>query len=314
MKNILNLQSYSALSVSISKKAANLKSLMSRGNSKKITILVLVVSAVVLARCYVETDGVSQVDITKPQLVQNSLRIPQSQRVRGELPQPCDGYSGLQSILSIAVTAGNTVFLPILYTLPSGIQKVFLQVDGAEGYIEAPIITCSATSTSENYGYISIGIPKNIDDGSFKIQYLVQEGLDCYSNLVATIINVNNDIKTCSNARASGNDGLTFTTVELGKVSGEVNIFYDTYTVPDRIDIYQGNEWITGFGENPHCPIPPLCYCRDATPEDGFYGKSGNFVFNFNALKGSTITVVVSGCLAGGTAWEWNLVKAPNCP
>ena len=281
---------------------------------KRITIFAFVVSALVLTGCYEETeDDERWVDITNLQDVQNSLRIPQSQRVNGELPQSTSGNVDLQSIPSVGVTAGNTVILPIICSLSTNIQKVFIQVVGAEGHISASITTCSATLNSGRYGYISIGIPINIDDGSFQIQYLIQYGSGSYSNLVITTINVNNDIKTCENAYAEGNDGLTFTTVELGKVSGPVKIYYDTYVVPDRIDIYQGSEWIDGTGDDPYCPIPPLCPCSTATREDGFIGQSGYFEFNFNASKGSTITVVVSGCLYGGTAWKWHLVEAPNC-
>jgi len=277
---------------------------------KTVPILTIIVNVLILTGCYKEV----LVDITNPQDVQNNLRISQSQKEKGELPQSTTGNVGLQSIPSIGVTAGNKVILPILYSLSGNALKVFIQVEGAEGHISASITSCSATLNSGSYGYVSIDIPVNINDGSFRIRYLIQDGSGSYSNLVVTTINVNNDIKTCGNAQASGNDGLTFTTVDLGKVSGPVSIYYNTYTVPDRIDIYQGDEWIIGTGTNPRCPIPPLCNCSEATKEDGFVGESNHFNFDFDASKGRFITIVVSGCLDGGTQWNWSLINAPNCP
>jgi len=270
-----------------------------------------VISALVFTGC--DEDEDAWVDITDAQNVQNKLKIPKSQTGKGDLPEPTSGNKDLGTISSVGVSAGNTVILPILYNSSDNALKVFLQVIGAEGYISASVTSCSSSLASGRYGYISIGIPSNINDGSFKIQYLIQDGSGNYSNMVITTINVNNDIKTCSNASASGSDGLTFTTVDLGNKSGEVKIYYDTYTVPDRIDIFQGTTWVTGTGKDPNCPIPPICNCSSATAEDGFVGKSGYFEFNYNPSKGKLITVVVSGCLGGGTAWEWRLVDAPNC-
>ncbi|MDR0294834.1 MAG: hypothetical protein LBH91_01395 [Prevotellaceae bacterium] len=283
--------------------------------TKKVSyFLTMVVTVVAMGFMSCSKDDVDRwVDINNPQDVQNSLQIAQSQRVDGALPTSTSGNSGLSSsISSIGVNAGGAVVLPILYTGAS-VQKVYIQVVGASGHILATPVAVATTRAATNYSYVSIGIPKNIDDGSFAIQYLILDASGNNSNVVTTYINVDNDIKSCSNAYANGNDGLTFTTVDLGTVSGPVKIYYDTYTVPDRIDIYQGSDWITGTGTNPHSLIPPMMNCSEATEEDGFIGDYGYFNFNFNASKGRTITVVVSGCLGGGTAWEWNLVEAPGC-
>ncbi len=131
------------------------------------------------------------------------------------------------------------------------------------------------------------------------------------SNKVQTNINVTNINITCENAYMSGTSGLTFTNLYLGEGAGEVKIAYDTYSVPDRIDIYQGETWLTGTGSNPNSPIPPMCNCDSPLP--GFVGENGELSFFYNPNKGSSIVVVVSGCLPKGTAWEWQLIKAPGC-
>ncbi len=54
-----------------------------------------------------------------------------------------------------------------------------------------------------------------------------------------------------------------------------------------------------------------MCNCSSVLP--GFVGKKGQLQFNYDPKKGKTITVVVSGCLNGGTSWEWTLRDAPEC-
>ncbi len=257
--------------------------------------------------CSKDDDTDAFVDITNPQSVQNALRIKQSTVIRGAFPEALLGsYDLSASIRTVQVNSGNNVILPLMYLGALTIKTVFIQVIGAENYFSVTPVLVTGT-----YGYVSITIPKNIDDGSFSIRYLVQDAAGNNSNVVTSIIYVTNEVISCSNAHASGEQGLTFTTVYLGDKSGEVEISYNTYTVPDRIDIYQGESWITGTGSNPNSLIPPMCNCSNVLP--GFVGKRGYFTFNYDASKGQTVTVVVSGCLNGGTAWEWQLVKAPNC-
>jgi hypothetical protein len=251
------------------------------------------------------------VDIENPYDIQQSLGIDKTTVVQGEMPASSAGNNRLaSSIGSVKVNAGGTVVLPLIYSDMYKIETVYIQVVGADGsyYSVTPVVVTELGNVS---GYISIRMPKNIEDGSFIVQYKVKDSSQSISNLVTTSVVITNEVVSCENANNTGQDGLTFTTLYLGRTAGPVSIYYDTYSVPDRIDVYQGEKWITGTGENPNSPIPPLCNCRSVLP--GFVGKNAYLNFNFDPQQGQNITVVVSGCLGGGTSWEWHLVEAPEC-
>jgi hypothetical protein len=251
------------------------------------------------------------VDIGDPYDLQRSLKIDGANLVNGDLPSSSYGNNHLSSSIgSIKVNSGSTVILPLIYSASYDIETVYIQVTGADGnyYSVEPVLV---TSSGSSFGYISITMPKNIEEGDFNVRYKVKDSSGSVSNEVATSINITNEVISCKNAANTGQAGLTFTTLYLGKTAGQVSIYYDTYTVKDRIDIYQGKTWLTGTGDDPHSPIPPLCKCNATLP--GFVGKSGYLEFNFNPRDGENITVVVSGCLDGGTSWEWHLEEAPEC-
>jgi hypothetical protein len=251
------------------------------------------------------------VDITDPYDLQRSLKIDGASSVNGDLPQSSYGNNHLSSSIgSIKVNSGSAAILPLIYSASYGIEAVYIQVTDAGGsyYSVKPVLVTSAGSS---FGYISITMPENIDEGNFGVRYKVKDSSGSISNEVATSIIITNEVISCENAANSGQAGLTFTTLYLGKTAGTVRIYYDTYTVKDRIDIYQGKAWLTGTGEDPKSPIPPLCKCSATLP--GFVGRSGYLEFNFNPRDGENITVVVSGCLDGGTSWEWRLTEAPEC-
>jgi len=250
------------------------------------------------------------IDIENPRLVQSSLSFNNGKLTTGDLPTPTSGNRYLStSISSITVNSGGTVILPIIYELSNFIETVYIQVIGADGqfYTVKPTLVQS----TDGFGYISIKIPENLSNGRFSIRYNIKDESGSFSNIVSTVVEVTDIVASCENSSRSGASGLTFTTLYIGNEAGRVAIDYDTYSIPDRIDIYQGEKWITGTGTNPNSPIPPMCNCSSPLP--GFVGKRGTLQFNYDPKNGKNITIVVSGCLNSGTSWNWVLAESPSC-
>ena len=252
------------------------------------------------------------VDIKNPRALQSALQVSQGNLVNGNLPQSTPGNNTLStSINDVKVNSGGNLTLPLIYTGSSTIDKVYFQVIGADGSYYS--VTPTLVQGAGGYAYITITMPGNIDDGNFNIQYVIEDTNGNISNPVNTIVRITNDVVfACGPAsNTTGSSGLTFTSLFLGIESGPVNIYYDMYGLPDRMDIYQGETWIAGTGSNPNSPIPPLGNCSN--PLNGFVQYSGNVNFNYDSSKGQIITVVISGCLGSGTSWEWRVVSAPFC-
>lgn len=111
----------------------------------------------------------------------------------------------------------------------------------------------------------------------------------------------------CGDGFVSGTEGVTNTRHQLNGVAGTVVISYDTYTVPDRIDVFvDGTKWSGGTGSS-ITPPPPTSNC--ASPLPGFVGAAGTINVPVTAAN-KYIDVYVSGCLGSGTAWDYSLV----CP
>ena len=201
--------------------------------------------------------------------------------------------------------------LPILYAGSSGVSKVYIQVQGADGsyYSVSPTIATS----DDGYYYITISMPAGLTNGKFTFRYNVQDKLSSVSNIASTVVEITDEVASCSNSNKTGTSGLTFATLSLGNTRGSVTIAYETYGLPDRIDIYQGERWIAGTGDDPGSPVPPMCEC--SKPKVGFVSTSTTkqLRFDYEPSKGRNITVVMSGCLGSGTAWEWTLIEAPEC-
>lgn len=250
------------------------------------------------------------INVTNASAVQNAISINNSSLTTGTLPASTTGNTNLSNgQSSTTVNSGGTLTLPIIYNSSNTVSSVYLQVVGANGQYYT--VTPTIVTTSSGYSYISINMPSTLTNGTFTIQYKVKDSSGSISNLVSTTVTITDEVMSCSNTTKQGSSGLTFSNLNLGKTAGQVIIDYNTYSIPDRIDIYQGTEWLTGTGSNPNSPIPPMCDC--STPQDGFVGKSGQLTFYYNPSKGTNIVVVVSGCLKGGTSWMWTLTKAPAC-
>lgn len=268
----------------------------------------LLVTAVMFACKKGDDEDNSSVDPADVNKLQSVLQITGSSIISGSLPTPSSGSSAPKLSLSqssASISPGGLLVLPFQFTSQGGYNWVYIQVDGAtNGCIRIP---ASSITVSGNVIGIMTGIPSRVLLGDFCVSYCIEDSQGRISNVINTCVTLREAL-SCINANASGHDGLTFTSIEMGDKSGTAKIIYDTYTVPDRIDVYQGNKWLTGTGTDPKSLIPPLSNCSTASP--GFVGKSSTLSFPYNPSDGKTITVVVSGCLGGGTAWDWEM----DCP
>jgi len=245
-----------------------------------------------------------------PSRLQSALNIPNSHSVSGNMPSTAgSGVSLTNGQPTVTINSGGYLIVPILYYSVSQIQSVFFQIIGADGtYYQIEPVIVQGTA---GYAYFIVQLPDILQSGNFQFLYAIGDTQGNVSNYVQIYVEVLSELLNCSNAYVTGKSGLTFTTLYIGAESGLVEIFYNTYSVPDRIDVYQNDYWLTGTGTNPNAPIPPMCDCDYVLP--GFVGRSGILSFNYVPNKQRTITVIVSGCLNGGTSWEWNLVTAPGC-
>jgi len=203
-------------------------------------------------------------------------------------------------------TGGSTTYLPIVYKGTETFTKVLLIVKGATtGYF---MYDASVTDLSGTF-FVPMTIPKSVMQGNFSLQVLL---LNAKGDIVSSkTITVPVQIKkpyecSTSGASVSGSSGITQTMHALDGKAGEVSIDWNTYSIPDRIDVYVDGKWVNGTGASA-APPPPLCPCSNPLP--GFVGSSGTFKIPVTASS-KNIEVYVSGCTGSGTAWDYNL----KCP
>jgi hypothetical protein len=103
------------------------------------------------------------------------------------------------------------------------------------------------------------------------------------------------------------NHSLTF-----GDKVGWITIDYDTYTVPDRIDVRYNNKWVASTGSVLSGNSPPTKLCSSVTAGDGFIGAKGSFKIFYDGKVSKKLDIYVSGCLEGGTLWEFKVRECPT--
>jgi hypothetical protein len=250
--------------------------------------------------------------------VTTHLQIVGSTRTVGGLPpyqKPFGDSIALGGIQkSIEVTAGGEILLPVNYTVMTAggtysVREYYIHVVGADSTIK---VTNSNTNLPANGTMIHrIKVPSYFSYGQFcfntKVTFVRSDGSIYQTPDYNVCVGITAP-KTCGQT-VSGSEGLTFTTLRLSDAAGTATVNYDTYTVPDRIDIYYNQTWVGGTGANPG-PIPPQKNCSYVTTGDGFLGATGKLTFSYNPNISKEVTVVVSGCLGSSTAWDYSIV----CP
>lgn len=268
----------------------------------------------------------------EPNALTNVLVVPSAQVIEGNMPAPTNTPESPEMLMvdsTVSYTAGSYVRLPIDFTDNSGtgISGIQFQVNGADSYIDVPVIAGSSGTM-----LLPIGIPANTEEGNFCITIAIYDNDNNVSNNFETCVTVTQPMG-CDVTRVSGGEGITSTLHNMGSNPGVVKIEYETFTVPDRIDVFYNGVWVAGTGSNPGPigAIPPLANCSN--PTEGYIGDDGTFCFTYDpdnykntVLKNGKlkslnleshllnlqdtlhyVEVVVSGCVRGGTLWEYTI-------
>ncbi|MDZ4716603.1 MAG: hypothetical protein SH819_14150 [Cytophagales bacterium] len=208
----------------------------------------------------------------------------------------------ISNIPSASVVASGTVYIPVTYNSPAAPSALYVQVVGATTfYFSIPLPGAGASGTVT----VPMTISSRVLVGDFSMAICVLTG-SSLSQPYTVFASVTEPL-ACGNGSVSGSEGVTNTRHALDGKSGTVNITYDTYSVPDRIDVFlDGNVWKGGTGTT-ITPPPPTSTCSSPLP--GFVGASGTISFAVTTSN-KYIDVYVSGCLGSGTAWTYSL----TCP
>ncbi len=281
---------------------------------KKISTLLLftVLSFTVLLFNCCKKSGTTKVSPSNPNALTSVLVIPNAVSVNSAIlptPSPSTVAPVVTTIdNNISYSSGSQIVLPVTVVSPthSNIKGVYIQVKGSSTYFDLPINSASSNALIS----LPINLPSVLGPGVFT---LILEFYD-YAGHISVIYEVTitiTDPLNCGVTKVSGGQGLSSNIFTLSNTAGSVKINYDTYIVPDKIDVFQGGNWIAGTGSstNRNTLRRPL-NCGAATVALGYVGKQGEFNFNYDPSLGKTIEVVVSGCENGGTAWQYTF----SCP
>jgi hypothetical protein len=256
-----------------------------------------------------------------PSLFSRSLLVKGGTNCIGEAPTSNETSELIisKSQPTATVATDNYLFVPFLAAFSNDAQGVYLQVEGADNYWEIPISNNSLKSASTSLTEVlSIGIPENIQAGIFNIYYKLFSSDGKIGNTAMLEAKVVFPVDYCEKGAqigtVKGEDGISAQTYTLGDTPGFVEIQYETYSIPDRLDIRYNNHWIRSTGDllGNGNDAPPIKVCDDVVSGDGFLGTSGSFHIFYDPSISKKLDVYVSGCLDGGTAWDYNIVDCPK--
>lgn len=173
------------------------------------------------------------------------------------------------------ITSDNFLFLPFIYNSNDEIEGIYLQIEGADNYWEIPF-------TPQNIGQntaevLSIGIPANVIDGEFFINYQLfdETGSTGNNRILTTTIELPQDY--CADGRpfprVEGTDGVFNQSYSFGEKAGFISIQFNTFSIPDRLDVRYNNEWIRSTGELLSGNAPPIKECASVVPGDCIFRR-----------------------------------------
>ncbi|MBK8167914.1 MAG: hypothetical protein IPK64_18370 [bacterium] len=227
----------------------------------------------------------------------------------GPSPVPSGGPTIAAHQPTASITANNTLFLPVYHTSQTApVAGMYLEMQGAPGHWDIPL----AGSGLEGTHVVPIGIPSFVMAGPVSLEFRLYDAEGNVGEPAATDVEIVATIVAQGGSRVfpvvSGNDGLTVRSFDVGSEAGQISIVWTTYTIPDRIDVRFNGQWVRSTGTTlDQLRAPPILRCADAAGADGFIGSSDIFTIDHPGGSAGALDVYVSGCMGGGTAWQFQV-------
>ncbi len=246
----------------------------------------------------------------QPDELNNALHLVNGTLKAGDIPAPTPGASlQIDNSQSGAIAAaGKNLYIPFTYAQANNIVGIYLQVDGAQHYWDLRVQNATLNA-SGNYVF-PLGIPQQAITGNFSVNYALYDATGNVSQAARTRVGIQAQVQGCDDGQPyheSGSYGLTVRTIKLGNTAGRVNIRYDMYQLPDRMDIEYDSQWVASTGATlTNGQIPPSSICRDG--QAGYVGGTGTLSFNYDPNKSHEFTIYMAGCYGttfGTTAWDF---------
>lgn len=285
---------------------------MSRFTNQIITLF----TAFLICICGCKKSDVTDVNTsidptTQPSELSRAFKVENGSNQQGNAPAQTTASNLLITKFqpTALITADNYLFIPFIGQTSETVNGVYFQVVGADNYW-----VVNTSLSADKSQVIRIEIPANVLNGDFEVVYGlkgVNGGIGKPINLKAEVIS---PIEYCSNGRTpqliQGEDGLVCYSFDFGDKVGWITIDYETFTIPDRIDVRYNKEWVASTGRL-LSGNPPTKLCSSVTNGDGFVGDRDNLRIYYDGRISRKVDVYVSGCLDGGTKWEF---KVKDCP
>lgn len=246
-------------------------------------------------------NGIAKILVIPNATLVNSPNLPGSSPI-GQAPT----ISNIDT--NISYSSGSSIILPADVYSPTqtNIKGAYVQVKGADSYFNVPI----DSNTYDALISLPISLPSTVGAGDLIliVKFYDNNGkISSIQEINVTISKADN----CGKTKVSGGHGLTSNLFRLSETSGKIKISYETFTVKDKIDVFQNGVWIGGTGSyTERATLRKALNCSVATEALGYVGKKSEFLFNYNPNLGKDIEVVVSGCESGGTLWNYEF----SCP
>ncbi len=233
------------------------------------------------------------------------------QNIEGEMPIATNMDNTIVSgfTTSASITNDNFLFLPVTFADENNVVEALVHIKNADNYWKIPV---TPINNSTN---LQIGIPSHVLNGTFIVDYLLKKSDGTTSQILETQVGIVSPESECSGfsfPTISGSDGLTVKTYTLPDIgAGNLTITYNTFTIPDRVDVRYNDQWVESTGDLlSEGEAPPVKECRSVSTGDGFIGTANSFELAFDTNISNKLDIYVSGCLNNGTQWTVTV----SCP